>query len=334
MRTFPFAGLLALLAVVAIVASGCSGGDGGEEYAPGIIHRLLLASTTEGASSLDTFPGELPQGLLVPPPIYPGADIVVSNREQASITAADGLADGDLLAQPVLYFIVLDTAGDANDVRRFYEDTLDEDPWQLQSAFSVAQLDTLQFFNVADIDLSGVVSIATGGDDGRTSVLISMQDAGAFVDELPPFELPEGRDAPFAFPPDVPLMEGATITDSAFFREPGLESFLVIFLVSESDEDVLAFYRQAFQDRGWTVQDTAAFGVEGRIDFRDDLADIQGDVVAEPLPADRSYTQVRLQVQINPARQPLDAGELESGQEPEGGASPVASPRATPAESP
>ena len=69
---------------------------------------------------------------------------------------------------------------------------------------------------------------------------------------------------------------------------------------------MLEFYRDAFQQRGWTVQDTAAFGLEGRFDFRDELTDIQGDVFAAPFTRSDRYTEVRIQVQTNPAREPVD----------------------------
>ncbi|MCH8065110.1 MAG: hypothetical protein IIC90_04715 [Chloroflexi bacterium] len=308
MRLYLCAIPAAILAAALLAASGCGGGAE-DDSAAGIIHRLLLAAGTQGSEALDSFPGRLPDGLPAQPPLYPGAEIIVSSRERTPVSAGDSGQEADVVAQPVLYFIVLDTADDADAVRTFYEQALEEDPWQLQSSFSMSQLDTLQFFNVEDIDIAGVVSIATGGDDDRTSILISMQDAGAFLDQQPQFELPPGRALPAAFPPDVPLFAGATITDTAFFREPGLESFLVIFLTTAAQDEVLEFYRDAFQQRGWTVQDTAAFGLEGRFDFRDELTDIQGDVFAAPFTRSDRYTEVRIQVQVNPAREPVDPDE-------------------------
>ncbi len=185
----------------------------------------------------------------------------------------------------------------------YYEEALEEDPWQLQSSFSTEQLDTLQFFNVEDIDIGGVVSIAKGGEDERTSVLISLQDAGAFVEDEPPFELQPSLALPRAFPADLPLFDGATITGTAFFREPGLQSFLIVFLTTADQDEVIEFYRDAFQKNGWSVQGTAAFGLEDRIDFRDAAGDIQGDVFANRFPRARQYTEVSLQVQLDPSRE-------------------------------
>lgn len=284
-----------------LLATGCGGGDGpSDERIAGIIHNLLLAAGTEGAASLESFPGSLPDDLPAEPPLYPGAELLVSNRQPAPFTDFDATAAG--LPQPLLYFIVLDTADSRSDVFAFYEEALDQDPWQIQSTFSTEQLDTLQFFNVDDLDIGGVVSIARGDQGGRTGVLISLQDAGAFLEEEPEFELPRSLSLPREFPPDVPLFDGATVTGTAFFREPGLQSFLVVFLTTSSQDEVLDFYREAFQDNGWSVQDTTAFGLEGRIDFRDSDGELQGDVFADRFLRARQYTEVSIQVQLDPAR--------------------------------
>ncbi|MEX0786304.1 MAG: hypothetical protein WD939_06685 [Dehalococcoidia bacterium] len=289
------------------VAAACSPGGDNDRMAD-IIHGLLLAAGTEGSESLESFVGELPPDLPAEPPLYPEASLVVSSRQPApfDFEASPG-ADPAAAAQPVLYFIVLDTPDSRDDVFSFYESALDQDPWQVQGSFSTAELDTLQFFNVDDIDIAGAVSIAEEGGGDRTLVLISMQDAGAFLDEQPPFELKPSLPAPKEFPPDVPLYAGATVTGTAFFREPGSESFLLVFLTTDAQEDVIEFYREAFQGYGWTVQDTSSFGLEGQIDFRDASGDIQGDVLADRYPRSRDYTEVRIQVEVNPSRVP--AGE-------------------------
>ncbi len=304
---------LPLLVIGLLSAIGCSGGESADdERIAGVIHNLLLAAGTEGAAALESFPGSLPDDIPVEPPIYPGAELLVSNRQPAPFTDVD--AASAALPQPLLYFIVLDTEDSRSDVFAFYEEALDQDPWQIQSTFSTEQLDTLQFVDVEDLDIGGVVSIARGEQGGRTGVLISLQDSGAFVEEEPAFELPRSLLLPKEFPPDIPLFEGATVTGTAFFREPGLESFLIVFLTTSSQDDVLDFYRGAFQDNGWSVQDTAAFGLEDRIDFRDSDNEVQGDVFADRFARAREYTEVSIQVQVNPAR---DAAEpLEDGDEP------------------
>lgn len=306
---------LALLAgSLVILTAGCGHGDDGRSA--GIIHRLLLAAGTEDSGALESFVGELPDGLPVTPPLYRDADLIVSSRQPAPVgdlgAGADPDASGGSVPQPTLYLIVLDTNDAREPVFAFYEEMLDVDPWQLESSFSTEQLDTLQFSNVEDIDIIGVVSIAHGGEDEGTSILISLQDAGAFLEEEPPFELGASLLVPKAFPRDVPLYRGSTVTDTAFFREPRSESFLLIFLTTDSQEDVIGFYREEFGQRGWKVTEGAGYGLEERIDFRDESSDIQGQVLADRFSPARSYTEVTIQVQVNPARDANEPGEKEA----------------------
>ena len=297
---------LALLAGALLLAAACGGGD--DDRTAGIIHRLLLAAGTDDTAALESFVGRLPDDLPVAPPQYPGADLIVSSRQPAPFSdfGAGSEDDAGSVPQPMLYFIVFDTEGGRDQVYAFYEKALDEDPWQIESSFSTTQLDTFQFVNIEDPDIAGAVSIAKGGADGRTSILISFQDAGAFREEEPPFEVGESLQIPKEFPPDVPIYRGATITDTAFFREPGSESFLLIFLTTDGQDEVIAFYREEFEQRGWTVLEAATFGLEERIEFRDEGRDIQGEVFADRFADDRSYTEVSIQVQVNPAREPIE----------------------------
>ena len=313
--------LIVLAALALLLAAACgSGGSDGERTAA-VIHRLLLAAGTNDTSSLESFPGELPDGLPVEPPIYPGADLVVSSRQPAPVGQGATPPAGAGQPQPLLYFIVLDTDGSRDDVFTFYEKELDEDPWQIESTFSTPELDTLQFVSVEDADIAGAVSIAHGGDDGRTTILISLQDSGALLDEEAPFELGESLQAPKEFPDDVPLYEGSTITSSAFFREPGNQSFLVIFLTQDAQEDVIEFYTEALESRGWAVTVREPLGTESRIEFVDEAGDIGGSIQADGFRRSEDYTEVRIQISLNPAREPLDG---------EGDATPEATPERTP----
>ncbi len=315
--------LLVLAAALLLPAWAACAGDDNERTAS-IIHRLLLAAVTDTSGELESFAGRLPDGLPVEPPQYPDAEVVLSNRQPAPLRDSGGALDLATPApetpQPMLYLIVLDTPDGREQVFDFYEQALDEDPWQLEASFSSEQLDTLQFSDVDDADISGVVSIARGGEDDRTSILISLQDAGAFRREEPPFELGESLPLPKEFPSDVPSYEGATVTQTAFFREPGNQSFLLIFLTTDSQDDVIEFYRQEFQKHGWSVLSGAPFGLAERIDFRDERRDIQGDVLANRFDRDRRYTEVRVQVRENPAREPAGDGERPTAAPTEEGA--------------
>jgi hypothetical protein len=173
------------------------------------------------------------------------------------------------------HLIVL--AADGRDkVFSYYESALNKDPWQLASTFSTEELDTLQFSDAGDPDISGVVSIARGGDDNRTSVLISLQDAGAFRQQLPPFKLQESLAVPKEFPSDIPVYEGATVTGSAFVREPGDESLRDLLTRTARQGDGLLPERlpAARLDRA----SRGPLGVEQRFSFRT-LPAFQGDVL-------------------------------------------------------
>jgi predicted enzyme related to lactoylglutathione lyase len=291
--------LFGLLVLAVLFGGACT--SGGDEDTASIIHRLLIAAGSDASSDLESFPGELPKDMPIEPPLYPGATLVTSSR-QAAPTDQTQSPQATPAAQPLLYFIVLDTGDHRDDVFTFYEDALDKDPWQLESSFSTAELDTFQFLNAEDPDISGVVSIATGGEDGRTSILISLQDSGAILDEEAPFEPGESLPVPQEFPDEIPLYEGATVTSDAFLREPGNVSFLLIFLTTDPQEDVVEFYRGVFEELGWNVTEQDPIANETRINFTDDAGDIQGSVQSAPFDGDDGYTETRVQFNMNPAR--------------------------------
>lgn len=314
-----FAVFAVLLLLTAVFTFSCGGED--DERAANVIHRLLLAAAAGDTSGLESFPGRLPDGLPVDPPLYPGADIVVSSRQPAPTTGLEDAgaagAAGGALPLPVLYFIVLDTGASRPDVFDFYEEALDEDPWQLDATAATPGLDTIEFTNVEDLDISGAVSITQGGTDGRTSVLISMQDAGGFVVEPPPFAPGESLAVPKEFPEDVPVYPDSTVTGTAFFREPANESFLLILLTTDSQDDVIDFYKEAFEELEFILSEPDTLGLEERLAFRDEDRDIQGDIVADRSLEDRAFTEVRIQLQVNPAREPSDGDDESPTDAPE-----------------
>ena len=131
--------LLPALPVIApLIAFGvaCSGGGDSNETAS-LIHRLLQASTSDQGGELETFVGKLPDSLTAKPPLYPDAKLIVSSRQPAAIVRRRRRpTPSGNISQPLLYLIVLDTNDSRDDVFDFYDDALDEDPWQLESTFS------------------------------------------------------------------------------------------------------------------------------------------------------------------------------------------------------
>lgn len=299
--------LLVLATSLIVITTACGSSGSSDDRVASIIHRLLLAAGTTDTSQLESFTGELPPGLPLEPPLYGGAEIIVSSRQPAPVGQGAPTPEAGA-PQPILYFIVLDTADSRGDVFTFYEEALDAEPWQLDGTFSTADLDTIQFTDVKDPDLSGAVSIAGGGDDGNTSILISLQDAGAVLEDQPPFSAGESLPVPKDFPEDIPLYRGAINTSTAFFREPGNESFLLIFLTKDDQADAIEFYRGELEALGWTVEDSEPFATETRITFEDDAGDVFGSVLADVFARAEGYVEVRIQVAVNPDRAPGPSG--------------------------
>ena len=288
--------LLALVTGALLLAACGDGGEGDEDNAAaGIVHHLLLAGALGGPGSLESFAGSLPPGLREPPPQYPGADLIVSNRRR---NEPDGVG----------YFIVLDTGARRSRVFDFYEEALDAPPWRLEATASSAEVDTLEFSLVDDVDIDGVVEIVRGRDGDRTSIFISLQDAGAVLD-TPPFVPGESLPLPKAFPPEVPVYDGAIITGTVYFPSPDADTFLLIFLTEASQDDVIAFYRQVFEELGWTVEESPGFGLGESIDVRDEGLELRGNVFADRFPDDRRFTEVRLEFQLNRPALTEDGGE-------------------------
>ncbi len=291
------------LVVLTLAVAACASSD--NTRTASAIHRLLLAAASDPSGQLESFAGKLPKGLPVEPPRYPGSQLIVSSRQPSpsSNTAAPAAPTGNV-PQPTLFLLVYDTGASRQEVFSFYQEALDKNPWQLESSLSTGDLDTLQFSDVTDGDITGAVSISTGGEDGRTSILTSLQDAGAFRQATPPYKAPDSLPTPKQFPPDVPLYPGGVTTSTAFLREPANESFLLIFITTDSQSEIVSFYRDEFHKRGWIVQEGAPLGLENRINFHDDANDIQGDLLADRFARDGTYTEVRIQIRMNPARTP------------------------------
>jgi hypothetical protein len=295
----------ALLVAGLLIGVACGGGSAGKQDVASIIHRLIVASGGSDTGQLVSYTGRLPDSLPARPPEYPGSGLIVSMRRPASTNLATPSPTAGTIAQPTLYFLVYDTPDPRQKVLDYFNAQLDQSPWQLQGTVSTSEFDSLQFAKADDADITGVVSIVRVGDDGHTSILVSLQDAGAFRQQTPVYHPAESLSPPKGFPSDVPLYDGATIISTVFLRQPGNESYLVDFITRDSADRVLTFYRQASADRGWTVLPGAPLGVAQRLDFHDANSDIQGSLLVDAFPQDSAFTEVKLQVQLNPNRTPV-----------------------------
>jgi len=307
---------LLVLAVSTLLLAACGGG-GDSERAAGIVHRAVVAARADNPGTAERFVGELPAGLPAEPPLHPDAEVIVSSRILGPAIPVEEGVEEEARQQIVLYLIVLDTAAGRDDVFAFYEEALDRGQWRLDSLVSLQETDRLDFSKRDDGDVLGTVQIVPDEADGRVSVFISLRDAGARVEDVP-FEPGTSAAVPAGFPSEIPLPRRATVTGASFFRRAEAEDFLVIFVMRDGPDSVIAFYREAFDELGWTVRDASPIASEQRLRFDDEERGIIGELSVDALPENSRYSEATLEVSV--------AQELE---EPE--APPTPAPTAEPA---
>ena len=279
------------LIVGAIVFFVAGGSDGGDTDAARIVDGLVRLNGSEG---MTTYEGELPPEFADDFPIY--GDVVVS----IAIASEEGTS----------YFIVLASDDEASRIYDFYSRELDEGAWQVEFGSSGDEVSGVSFLRPDNPDITGQVSIFRSGIDGKTAMYVSYEDISQTT--LPgagdkPFVLGASRPLPPGFPNDIPIYEadaGSVVIETGFQRGQGGQLFLVTFLTKDSQDDVIEFYTQEFEKRGWNVNEGVldtnfALGIE----FDDGPSQgITGSVNADSFDDDDSYTRVDLFIQVSPTR--------------------------------
>lgn len=312
--------LLLLLTLGAVFVPGCGDDD---ERVSDVIQRFLLAGRGDVPTQVERFVGELPDGLPVEPPEYPDAEILTSTRLQPGAGAVDQ-STGEPL-QGAVYFILLDTPDDREEVYRFYEEALDEDAWQVEETASAEDVDRLDFSNVEDIDITGSVTLVQGAEDEDTSILVFLQDAGANTEEKASFDEGGAAILPEKFPSEIPVYEGGVVLGTGSLREPGRENYLLQLITLDSEDEVVDFYRGAFEDAGWTVEEGDPAAGEGALRFESEDGSIEGDVAVQEFVEDDQYLLVRITVQATP---PRNGDEPSGDEQPTGEDEPTEEPTA------
>jgi hypothetical protein len=282
--------LIFLSLAVLPVAAACAGGGGDDERLAGIVSRILALGQSTDAE-IQHFAGRLPDDMPVEFPLYPASSLVASLRE--------------VLDDDVFYFIVLDTGDSPDEVFQYYEQAFSEDPWQVEAASSTEELTALQFSKVDDANISGAVAVNQSLDgDGRSSIFMSLEVvSGAGEEEEEPFQLAASRPLPRDFPSDIPVYEGSTVIGTAYVRSPGNQDFLITFLSEDSQDEVIEYYRQEFEARGWSVTDEPSEDFASYISFQDSASpEISGAISADVFPEASNYTQVGLQLRVSSGR--------------------------------
>jgi len=282
----------ATLAGVAVYFFTGDDGDGGGDLteAATIVDGLMRLGR-EDQSNISSYAGEVPPDFAPEFPIYEGAEVVVA----IAIGSEQGTG----------YLIVLSTPDSAEDVFTYYSDALDQEPWQVEIGRSSDEFTGLRFLRPDNIDVSGDVSLHRSQLAERTVIYLSYNDISQAI--VPggsddPFALGQTRQLPAGFPDDIPIYEGAEesiVLDTYFERGQGGRAFIVTFLTRDSQNDVIDFYREEFEERGWVVSDAgvaeASFALA--IEFDDGPDDsVSGSISADSFEDDPSYTQVDLLV--------------------------------------
>jgi len=282
--------ILALLAAAA-AAGACGGGDGSDKQAEQVIGRFLEVGQNPGATAevmIGKLPADLPPGL----PEYPGASLIGS-----AVTTDAGQKGISVLRE---------TADPLDNVALFYEDALEQAPWQVVVSTSQESLAALQFGKLDDANFVGTVIVQSSADKKRCTILLSVQ----LVGEAPspqPFELGASKPLPRGFPAEMPLYPDMTVTDSAWGRSADTTEFQISFLTKGSPQDVIAFYRNDFQSRGgWTITEEPSQGTAVAFSFEHKAGDQtwSGGISADTFTEDPTYTQASLQFRIGPESQP------------------------------
>lgn len=276
-----------MAAVVAwFVASAWSDG-GGDDRTHANVANLINAFSQGDNSTTRRLEGELPPGLPADVPSYPGAEVVSSLIQ--------------IVDQDVVYWVVYDTGDNLDDVKEHFEGVLAEDPWQIEGAQEQRDSALLSFTKIDDADIEGLYLFFESKDKDVTTIFLSMQvTSGADDTELDEFEPEVTKALPEGFPSDIPAYPDGIVIQTGFQKAAQGTQYSVSLITRDSNASVLQFFRDAFEEQGWTVQNTDASqsGLEDAeaISFEADDGDLSGNIAAGEFAEDRNYTRVEVNV--------------------------------------
>ncbi len=261
--------------------------------AAGVVDGLMRLGQSD-QSNISSYAGELPPDFSTEFPIYTDAKIVVS----IAIASEQGTG----------YLIVMSTPDSTSDVFTFYSDALDKDPWQVEIGRSSEEFTGVRFLRPDNIDISGDVSLHRSTLDDQTVIYLSYSDISQAIlpgGDTDPFTVGISRPLPQGFPEEIPIYAGteeSVILDTYFERGQGGQAFIVTFLTKDSQDDVIEYYRNEFEGRGWTVSDAGVSSTSFALGIEfDDGPDqsVSGSITADSFDSDPEFTQVDLLVTTN-----------------------------------
>lgn len=292
--------LFPALVVGLIVYLLFAGGGGTSGSASGIVEGFLRFGADPSAT-VHSFGSQLPPDFPHDLPAYAGANVVASYVVESSGGTS--------------YLAIYQTRDKPDAVLGYYQGLLGQDPWQIASSRSTLDSVGVQFTRSDNSDVQGDISASTSSTDGRTTIYVAFQDAGALTAATntgQKFTLPQSKPVPPGFPSNIPLYAGqqpSTVIETYLDRSSGT-TFLVSLLTKDDKNAVMDFYKGEFQKRGWTVTDStdATQGPALSIDFNDNAGpQLQGSVRADAFAQDPSYTRVDILVQPTPPASPAPA---------------------------
>jgi hypothetical protein len=278
---------LSLMLAVALVAGIACGGGGSGKDTQKVMERFLEIGQTSDTNTkvfLDRLPPGLPDGL----PEYPGSTLIASTLTTSNSQKGFG--------------VLRDTDDPLDEVFQFYEDALDKAPWQIVLSSSPQDAGGIQFSSADDPNLAGALVIQpTTVDDGHLTIFLSIEGISVEATSTQkPFELGPSKPLPLGFPSQMPVIPGATITDTAWARSAGSQQWQVVFLIQKLPRDIIDYYRTELTSAGWTVTDQPAQGQTQIVSIDNALPDPPwgGTIAAGIFQQDPTYTQVVLQLTI------------------------------------
>jgi hypothetical protein len=261
---------------------------GGESRLQADASNILSAFTSGSEGTITTrYEGVLPAGYPTEVPAYDGAKVVAGVVQ---------------LQDPDIGYIIVQDTGDGRDVvAAALKKQFDADPWQIDLGQDGRDLTLYQFSRIDDPDITGVVLVSGSKDDGRTTIITSIQQVSGAADrEAEAFEPVASRAAPEGFPDEVPPYDGAVVIDSAYQKESGSLAFALSYITKDRARNVLAHYRNELEDAGLTVEEGDAsaspLADAEAIRFSDDELQLTGEIAVGTFGEDDSYTRIDVQV--------------------------------------
>ncbi len=279
-------GVAVMTAVVAGAAAfllSSSGGSGSSRVEADVASVLNAFSQNQDGTVITRFEGELPPGFPDDLPTYAGARVVSSLQQ----------VRGD----DVGYIVIWDTSDPRDKVAADLATRFGADPWQIDGGQDGRDATVHQFSKIDDPDITGLVLVAESKNDETTTILESVEvTSGAKDVKTDPFTAIGARSLPEGFPESVPPYDGAIITQSAYTKQAGGQSFAVTYITKDGASAVLEHYRAKLADAQLAVTDgdasTATLEDAQVIDFSDAEKIIQGEIVVGKFAEDGDYTQI------------------------------------------